>query len=48
MAQYTILNFHWTPDVFVNLPINRKGFVCACIENQIEHDKKEAQRMKRK
>ena len=48
MEQYTILNFHWEPDVFVNLPIFRKAFVCACIENQIEDDKKQAQRMKRK
>ena len=48
MCQYAILNLHYTLDEFVNLPVNRKGFVCACIENQIEHDRKEAQIMKRK
>ena len=48
MCQYAILNLHYTIDEFISLPLYRKGFVCACIENQIEYDKKQAQKMKRK
>ncbi|MEG0297625.1 MAG: hypothetical protein RR620_12975 [Clostridium sp.] len=46
-AYYCIHKFHWKPSEFVNLPINEKAFVMACIDERVAEEKKEKSRMKK-
>ncbi len=43
---YAVLNFHWTPRQFVEMGINEKAFVIACIDNRIEAEDKAAKKAK--
>lgn len=45
---YTVLKFKWTPSQFANLGRKEKAFVIACINKQIEADKKAMDEAKRK
>ena len=40
MCMYAILELHYTPKQFLNLPMNEKAFVIASIELKIEKEKR--------
>lgn len=46
LCQYAILNLGYkTPTEFVELPLNDKAFISACILNKIEAEKKALKRV---
>jgi len=40
--------FHWLPSVFLNLDIQEKAFVIACIDKRIAEEEKEMKKLKKK
>lgn len=47
-CEYAILKWGWKPREFVNLPINEKAFVIACIRHKVDEDKKLDDKLKTK
>lgn len=47
-CQYAVLNFHWTPKQFAELPSREKAFVIACIDNRVDAEQRELAKAKSK
>lgn len=45
---YAVLKLRWFPTEFVNLSDEEKAFVIACIDEQLEADKKASREAKRR
>lgn len=39
MCMYAVMELHYTPEQFVNLPINQKAFVIASIQLKMEKER---------
>ncbi|MBP5426832.1 MAG: hypothetical protein J6Y29_02930 [Clostridiales bacterium] len=48
VAYYCLHKLEILPSQFINLPVNEKAFIVASIQLKIEHDKKEAKKIKAK
>ena len=40
MCMYAVMELHYTPKQFVNLPMNEKAFLIASIQLKIEEEKR--------
>ena len=39
MCMYAVMELHYTPEQFINLPVNSKAFVIASIRLKMEKEK---------
>lgn len=44
---YTVLNMHWEPSKFANLPQAEKAFVIASINKKVEAEKQKQKQIKK-
>lgn len=40
MCKYAVIQWHWTPSQFINLPLYEKAFVIAIIEDELRKQKR--------